>query len=117
MTDSSAPRTPETVLRLEDVSKSFGPVNVIKQVTLDVRRGQVQALLGENGAGKSTLIKMVAGVHAPDSGRILIDGKEVTIPDTKTSEALGIATIHQELNLVPTMSVAENIMLGRTPRK
>ena len=72
MTDSSAPRTPETVLRLEDVSKSFGPVNVIK---------------------------------------------EVTIPDTKTSEALGIATIHQELNLVPTMSVAENIMLGRTPRK
>lgn len=117
MTDSSAPRTPETVLRLEDVSKSFGPVNAIKQVTLDVRRGQVQALLGENGAGKSTLIKMVAGVHAPDSGRILVDGKEVTIPDTKTSEALGIATIHQELNLVPTMSVAENIMLGRTPRK
>ena len=107
----------ETVLKLEGVTKSFGPVDVIKGVDLNVRRGQVQALLGENGAGKSTLIKMIAGVHEPDSGRILVDGKEVKIPDTKASEDLGIATIHQELNLVPTMSVAENIMLGRTPQR
>ena len=107
----------ETVLKLEGVTKSFGPVDVIKGVDLNVRRGQVQALLGENGAGKSTLIKMIAGVHEPDSGRILVDGKEVRIPDTKASEALGIATIHQELNLVPTMSVAENIVLGRTPQR
>ena len=105
------------VLRLESVTKSFGQVEVIKGVDLTVRRGQVQALLGENGAGKSTLIKMIAGVHQPDSGRIVVDGAEVKIPDTKASEALGIATIHQELNLVPTMSVAENIMLGRTPRR
>ena len=105
------------VLRLESVTKSFGQVEVIKDVDLTVRRGQVQALLGENGAGKSTLIKMIAGVHQPDSGRIVVDGAEVKIPDTKASEALGIATIHQELNLVPTMSVAENIMLGRTPRR
>ena len=87
----------ETVLKLEGVTKSFGPVDVIKGVDLSVRRGQVQALLGENGAGKSTLIKMIAGVHEPDSGRILVDDKEVRIPDTKASEALGIATIHQEL--------------------
>lgn len=107
----------DCVLRLDNVTKSFGPVEVIKGVDLTVRRGQVQALLGENGAGKSTLIKMIAGVHEPDSGRILVDGTEVKIPDTKASEALGIATIHQELNLVPTMSVAENIMLGRTPRR
>ena len=107
----------DCVLRLDNVTKSFGPVEVIKGVDLSVRRGQVQALLGENGAGKSTLIKMIAGVHEPDSGRILVDGTEVKIPDTKASEALGIATIHQELNLVPTMSVAENIMLGRTPRR
>ena len=107
----------DCVLRLDNVTKSFGPVEVIKGVDLTVRRGQVQALLGENGAGKSTLIKMIAGVHEPDSGRILVDGAEVKIPDTKASEALGIATIHQELNLVPTMSVAENIMLGRTPRR
>ena len=107
----------ETVLKLEGVTKSFGPVDVIKGVDLNVRRGQVQALLGENGAGKSTLIKMIAGVHEPDSGRILVDGKEVRIPDTKASEALGIATIHQELNLVPTMSVAENTVLGRTPQR
>lgn len=105
------------VLRLESVTKSFGQVEVIKGVDLTVRRGQVQALLGENGAGKSTLIKMIAGVHQSDSGRIVVDGAEVKIPDTKASEALGIATIHQELNLVPTMSVAENIMLGRTPRR
>lgn len=107
----------ETVLQLANVSKSFGPVNVIKDVSLSVRRGQVQALLGENGAGKSTLIKMIAGVHAPDSGKILIDGTEVTIASTNDSEAHGIATIHQELNLVPTLSVAENIMLGRTPKR
>ncbi|MGO2830668.1 sugar ABC transporter ATP-binding protein [Corynebacterium casei] len=107
----------EAVLQLANVSKSFGPVNVIKDVSLSVRRGQVQALLGENGAGKSTLIKMIAGVHAPDSGKILIDGTEVTIASTNDSEAYGIATIHQELNLVPTLSVAENIMLGRTPKR
>lgn len=105
------------ILQFENVSKAFGPVRVIEDVSLRVEPGKVLALLGENGAGKSTLIKMMAGVHQPTSGRILIDGKEVTIPDTKASEAFGIATIHQELNLVPTLSVAENIMLGRTPQR
>lgn len=108
---------PATIMRLEGISKSFGPVNVINNVSLDVRVGQVQALLGENGAGKSTLIKMMSGVYQPDSGTIYVDGKKVELPDTKAAEALGIATIHQELNLVPHMSVAENITLGRTPSK
>lgn len=107
----------EPLLQLDRVSKSFGPVNVIRDVTVSVYPGKAQALLGENGAGKSTLIKMMAGVHQPDAGRIMVDGKETTLPNTKAAEALGIGTIHQELNLVPTMSVAENVMLGRMPRK
>src|SRR5699024_10049571 len=107
----------EALLVLDRVCKSFGPVRVIDEVTVQVHAGKVSVLLGENGAGKSTLIKMIAGVHEPDAGRILLDGAEVRIPDTKASEALGIATIHQELNLVPSMTIAENITLGRVPRR
>lgn len=103
------------ILELHNVCKSFGPVSVIKDVSVAVRPGKVQALLGENGAGKSTIIKMMAGVHQPDSGKIIVDGAPITFASTKDAEARGIATIYQELNLVPTMSVAENIMLGRTP--
>ncbi|MSS44689.1 sugar ABC transporter ATP-binding protein [Cutibacterium sp. WCA-380-WT-3A] len=104
-----------TVLRLDHVSKSFGPVNVIHDVSVDVISGRVRVLLGENGAGKSTLIKMMSGIYHPDSGSVIVDGKSVELPTVKAAEAKGIATIHQELNLVPQMSVAENIMLGRTP--
>ncbi|AKT51598.1 sugar ABC transporter ATP-binding protein [Arsenicicoccus sp. oral taxon 190] len=107
----------DVVLQLEGVSKSFAGVPALRDVDLEVRAGEVHVLLGENGAGKSTLIKMIAGVHEPDGGRILVDGNEVRIPDTRAAERLGIATIHQELNLVPTLSVAENLTLGRTPRK
>lgn len=107
----------DALLVLDRVCKSFGPVQVIDEVIVEVHAGKVSVLLGENGAGKSTLIKMIAGVHSADSGRILMDGKEVQIPDTKASEALGIATIHQELNLVPSMTIAENITLGRVPRR
>lgn len=107
----------DALLVLDKVCKSFGPVQVIDEVTVEVHAGKVSVLLGENGAGKSTLIKMIAGVHEPDAGRILMDGKAVKIPNTKASEALGIATIHQELNLVPSMTIAENITLGRVPRK
>ena len=105
------------LLALAGVSKRFGGVLALDRVDLTVRAGTVHALLGENGAGKSTLIKMIAGVHEPDSGSITVDGRQVRIRDTATAETLGIATIHQELNLVPTMSVAENITLGRTPRR
>ncbi|NHU85655.1 sugar ABC transporter ATP-binding protein [Kocuria sp. JC486] len=108
-------RTP--LLTLKSVSKSFGPVKVIDDVTVDVRAGEVEVLLGENGAGKSTLIKMMSGIYQPDTGRILVDGQPVHLPDVKAAEAHGIATIHQELNLVPQLSVAENITLGRTPQR
>ncbi|XAS68332.1 sugar ABC transporter ATP-binding protein [Micrococcaceae bacterium Sec5.7] len=113
----AAQRPGEPLVTLKNISKSFGPVTVIKGVTVDVYPGKVQVLLGENGAGKSTLIKIMAGVYQPDSGQILIGGKAVTLPNTRAAEAHGIATIHQELNLVGSMSIAENIMLGRTPKK
>ncbi|SDB81809.1 monosaccharide ABC transporter ATP-binding protein, CUT2 family [Raineyella antarctica] len=106
---------PTPVLSLDGVSKRFGPVTVVDHVSVNLYPGKVTALLGENGAGKSTVIKMMCGVYQPDGGRILVDGKETVIPDTRTAEAHGIATIHQELNLAPNMSVAENVMLGRTP--
>lgn len=107
----------EPILELRGVSKSFGPVVVIKDVSLAVRPGKVTALLGENGAGKSTLIKMMSGVYQPDGGEIVVDGHAVSLPDTRAAESYGIATIHQELNLIPTMTVAENVLLGRTPSR
>ena len=106
-----------TVLRLDHVIKAFGPVKVIQDVSVDVIPGRVRVLLGENGAGKSTLIKMMSGIYHPDSGSVVIDDTPVELPTVKAAEARGIATIHQELNLVPQMSVAENIMLGRTPSR
>ena len=107
----------QPLVTLQNVGKTFGPVTVIKDVTVSVYAGKVQVLLGENGAGKSTLIKMMAGVYQPDAGHIVVDGQTVTLPTTRAAEELGIATIHQELNLVPTMSIAENVMLGRMPTK
>lgn len=108
---------PPPLLQLKGVGKRFGGVVALDGVDLAVRPGQVQVLLGENGAGKSTLVKMIAGVHEPDSGEILLEGQKVRIASTKDAERLGIATIHQELNLVPTLSVAENITLGRVPSR
>ncbi|MRH28444.1 ATP-binding cassette domain-containing protein [Microbacterium sp. SYP-A9085] len=108
---------PTPVVSVRSVSKSFGPVTVVRDVSFDLHAGKVQVLLGENGAGKSTIIKMIAGVHEPDSGQILLDGVPVRIPHARAAEALGIATIHQELNLVPSLSVAENVLLGRTPER
>ncbi|WP_448060475.1 sugar ABC transporter ATP-binding protein [Cellulomonas hominis] len=109
--------TADPILSLEHVSKSFGPVRVIEDVTVHVRPGHVQVLLGENGAGKSTLIKMISGIYQPDAGRIVVDGSPVVLDSVRTAESHGIATIHQELNLVPSMSVAENVLMGRLPTR
>jgi inositol transport system ATP-binding protein len=97
------------------ISKAFPGVQALDDVHLDVEAGTVHALMGENGAGKSTLMKVLAGIYREDSGRIELNGQEVTVPDSATAHGLGIAMIHQELSPVPAMMVAENIYLGREP--
>ena len=105
------------MLRIEGVRKTFPGVVALDGVDFDLRSGEVHVLLGENGAGKSTLIKMLSGAYRPDSGRIFADGEEVRIHGAQDAEKLGIATIYQEFNLVPDLTVAENIFLGRQPRR
>jgi inositol transport system ATP-binding protein len=105
----------ELLLRMTGISKAFPGVQALDDVHLDVEAGTVHALMGENGAGKSTLMKVLAGIYRADSGRIELDGREVTVPDSAKALALGIAMIHQELSPVPAMTVAENIYLGREP--
>ncbi|MFJ4929037.1 sugar ABC transporter ATP-binding protein [Streptomyces sp. NPDC088736] len=107
----------DELLRIEGIRKTFPGVVALDSVDFDLRRGEVHVLLGENGAGKSTLIKMLSGAYQPDSGRVLVDREEVRIHGAQDSERLGIATIYQEFNLVPDLTVAENIFLGRQPRR
>nr|HPI72057.1 ATP-binding cassette domain-containing protein [bacterium] len=106
----------DSYLRMQEISKSFPGVQALDRVHMEVQPGEVHALLGENGAGKSTLMKILSGVYQPDSGEILIEGRSVQFSDTRAAEQAGIAIIHQELNLIPQMTVAENIYLGREPR-
>ncbi|GLQ53920.1 sugar ABC transporter ATP-binding protein [Devosia nitrariae] len=103
-------------VRLERVSKSFGGVRVLRDVDFDVRAGEVHALLGENGAGKSTLIKIIAGVHAPDTGLIHIGDQQFRALSPREARKGGIATVYQELLLFPELTVTENIFLGNAPR-
>lgn len=106
----------QPLLRLDGVSKRFGATLALDNVSFDLERGEVHALMGENGAGKSTLMKILAGNLARDSGRIFIDGRKVEIHTPSDASRLGIAIIHQELNTVPHMTVAENLALGQEPR-
>ncbi len=101
------------LLEMKNVTKTFPGVKALDNVSLDVRSGEVHALLGENGAGKSTLIKVLGGIYKADAGEIYIEGNKVEINSVPDAQANGIAIIHQELVLVPYMTVAENIFLGR----
>lgn len=105
------------LLEMRDIRKSFNSVEVLHGVNFFVRPGTVHALMGENGAGKSTLMKVLAGVHRCDSGEVYIQGEKVEIQSPKHSQELGVAMIHQELSSIPEMTVAENIFLGREPKK
>ena len=108
---------PISALRVENIVKTFPAVRALDGVNFEVRPGEVHALLGENGAGKSTLMKVLAGMHAPDSGKIFIEEQEVTLPTPLAAKQLGVVLIHQELSLVEDLSVAENVFLGELPRK
>lgn len=100
------------LLRLRAVAKSYGAVEALRGVDLDVRTGDVLALCGDNGAGKSTLIKILSGAHTPDAGTIEIDGRPVRLASPQDALARGIATIYQDLAVAPRLSVAENVFLG-----
>ena len=107
----------QEVLRLEKINKSFPGVKALSDVDFSLQKGEVHALMGENGAGKSTLMKILSGAYKRDSGNIYINGERVEILNPKHSQMLGIAIIYQELNLIKRVTVAENIFLGRYPRK
>lgn len=100
------------VLQLEGINKSFSGVSVLKDVKLDIYPGEVHALLGENGAGKSTLMKILTGVYSPDSGTVKIDSRPLTLHSIHDARKYGIEMIHQEISLFPSLSIAENLLIG-----
>ncbi|HEY0540137.1 MAG TPA: ATP-binding cassette domain-containing protein [Actinoallomurus sp.] len=101
------------VLRAENLTKSFGAVTALTDINLRLEQGEVLGLIGDNGAGKSTLIKILCGFHQPDSGRILLNGQEVTFKSVEHARALGIDTVYQDLALINELSVYHNMFLGR----
>ena len=105
----------QPLLQLRGITKRFTAVTALSAVDFSVRAGEVHALLGENGAGKSTLIKVLTGVYAPDEGTATLAGAPIRPTSPKEAEAAGISTVYQEVNLIPALSVAENIALGRQP--
>ena len=105
------------MLELRHVSKRFPGVVALDDVNFDLFAGEVHVLVGENGAGKSTLVKLLSGIYQPDQGEILMDGQPVHLKDPHTAQALGVSTVHQELNLVPHLDVGKNIYLGREPMR
>ncbi|MBR6514573.1 MAG: sugar ABC transporter ATP-binding protein [Clostridia bacterium] len=107
----------DVILKMEGIEKSFSGVHALKSVDFELRRGEVHALMGENGAGKSTLMKVLCGIHQPDGGRIVLFGKEVSFRNIAQAQAAGISVIHQELNMMNHLSVAQNIYIGREPAK
>ncbi|MFW6070091.1 MAG: ABC transporter ATP-binding protein [bacterium] len=104
-------------LEMQGISKRFGPVVANDNVDFTVQRGEIHGLVGENGAGKSTLMRVLYGLHTPDSGTIVLDGREVTIRHPQQAIALGIGMVHQEFQLVPSLTVAQNIALGYEPTR
>lgn len=108
--------TPQPVLQMHDIRKTFGPVKALRGVSLSAWPGEVHALMGENGAGKSTLMKILSGAYTPDAGGdVVIDGRSMPTGRPEVSKAHGIAVIYQELSLAPNLTVAENVFLGSEP--
>ena len=104
-------------LHLNNIGKSFSGVSVLRGVALDITGGEIHTLMGENGAGKSTLVKIISGVQGPSTGTLSIDGEEVSFATPGEANDAGIVIMHQELSLIPDMTVAQNVMLGQEPRR
>ncbi|MET4620667.1 ribose transport system ATP-binding protein [Arthrobacter sp. 2762] len=115
-TETTATAGPPVAVAMRGMKMSFAGVQVLKEVDFEVTRGEVHALLGENGAGKSTLMKILEGVYTPDGGEVLINGKSVPLESGLDAKANGITMVFQEFSLIPTLTVAQNILLGREPR-
>src|SRR5438552_1729687 len=107
----------DELLQMRGIGKRFGGHAALEDVDFTVRGGEIHALMGENGAGKSTLIKVLTGAYARDGGEVLFQGKAIQPRSPAHAQELGISTVYQEVNLIPTMSVAENIYLGRQPKR
>ena len=105
------------LIEFNNISKFFGKVIALKNVTMKLKKGEIMCLLGDNGAGKSTLIKTLAGVHKPDEGEIIVEGNKTVFDGPKEALDMGIATVYQDLALVSLMSVTRNFFMGREPLK
>src|SRR5687767_9291676 len=120
--EAPAQSTPDSRLQssavlMRDIHKRFGAVRANRGASLEVARGEVHALVGENGAGKSTLMRILAGLYAPDAGTVRVEATDVTGWSTGQAIRRGVGMVHQHFMLVPTMTVAENVVLGREPRR
>src|SRR5271170_6992190 len=104
------------IIDVRNIVKHFGPVIALSGVSISVRAGEVHCLLGDNGAGKSTLIKTLAGVHRPSSGESLVEGRPVSFSSPRDALDAGIATVYQDLAMIPLMSITRNFFMGREPR-
>ena len=103
----------EVILTMKGIDKSFPGVHALDHVDLEIRKGEVLALMGENGAGKSTLMKVLTGIYKKDEGTITYEGKEVEFENPRAAQAAGIVIVHQELNMMNHLTVAQNIFIGR----
>ena len=117
MTKNTLPNTlspsSDEMIRLEHVVKRFGGITAVNDVSFDINRGEIHAVVGENGAGKSTIMKMLAGVYQPDNGTLVLRGEPTTITDPLHARRLGVSIVFQELNLFPHLTVAANIFANR----
>src|SRR3954462_13652694 len=114
---NASPDPGPALLEVRGLSKSFGAVHALQEVDFTLRAGEIHALLGENGAGKSTLIKVITGVFPRDAGIVRISGEEVAPRSAKAALEAGVATVYQEVNLLPNLSVAQNLFLDRQPMR
>lgn len=107
----------EPLLSIKGLSKTFPGVKALSDVSMEIKRGEIRALMGENGAGKSTLIKILTGIYQKEQGQIIFEGREINPKNSAEMQKIGISTIYQEINLIPYLSIAENIFIGKEPKK